>query len=105
MPAFADAGVRLFGGCCGTNLSHIAELNKAISALPQSILDWQGAAGGDEIIASDGRNAFIYDALPEIGRVFEIEEDFAFEIEDFEFGRGEIPGIAVRNEDCVELLE
>jgi len=40
MPAFAEAGVRIFGGCCGTTPAFIAETKKALSGItpaPQSV--------------------------------------------------------------------
>ena len=34
---FAAAGVRIFGGCCGTTPAHIAALRAALDALPETL--------------------------------------------------------------------
>ena len=33
VPAFAQAGVRIFGGCCGTDAAHIAALGQAVAGV------------------------------------------------------------------------
>ena len=35
--AFADCGVRIFGGCCGTDRRHISALAKAMESVPETL--------------------------------------------------------------------
>ena len=57
VPALAQAGVRIFGGCCGTTPAHIAAVKAAVDALPPL----PRPAGPDRRCLATERDAFVFD--------------------------------------------
>ncbi|MFD2333055.1 bifunctional homocysteine S-methyltransferase/methylenetetrahydrofolate reductase [Cohnella sp. GCM10020058] len=53
--AFADNGVRLFGGCCGTTPEHIAEIAAALRGYAPSLAESLRPATAAEIIVAPSR--------------------------------------------------
>lgn len=100
---FARAGVRLFGGCCGTEEKHIARLKEELQKLPNEILSIEYPRE-EKILAANEKKAFIYDTLPETGEVFEIGESFADDITDAEPDEKRIPVIKIGSEQDVEIF-
>ena len=61
-PAFAEAGVSLFGGCCGTTPEHIAEVSTALKRIcPAPAFLQDGGASGERksVLLSSAREALV----------------------------------------------
>lgn len=79
--ALAEAGVRLFGGCCGTDPDYIAALKKELDAIDFAALP--GVEKVRPVIALAGeREAYFFDADVEI-KPIACDEDMGDESEDF----------------------
>lgn len=57
VPELAQAGVRVFGGCCGTTPEHIAALSQAVHGLD---MNWSVAEMPVELCAATERDAFFF---------------------------------------------
>jgi len=99
----AEAGVRLFGGCCGSDERHIAALRAAISAIDFSRLP-APEQDPDRILCASEREAFFLSPTVDVGEEIVCGPDFAEDILDAEENMGVVK-VLVRDEDDLEIFE
>lgn len=74
-----EAGVGLFGGCCGTDESHIAALK---AKLDGKVVKAPCSEYADAIVLATEREAFVFDEEIEFSDVLELTEDFAEDVDE-----------------------
>ena len=77
---FADCGVRIFGGCCGTDRRHIEALAQALKTVPDQI----AAASDSGLYCATERELFPVDADTDFGENIEASEFLADDLMDAE---------------------
>ncbi len=92
VPALAAAGVRIFGGCCGTDETHIAALKQAVDAIDFSALNAPTRADGR--FCATERSLIELADDPELSDVFECGDDLE---DDFMDAEEEIVRVAVES--------
>ena len=85
VPELAAAGVKLFGGCCGTDSTHIAALSEAVKGLE---LQPERPEYQDKLPCATEKQAFFLDADVELGSCVrcgdELEDELADALEEDE---------------------
>lgn len=98
IPALAEAGVKLFGGCCGTDSAHIAAIRDVVKNLPMADISPEKQ---DMLPCATEKQAFFLDPGVELGEAVvcsdELEDDLADALEEDD----EVISIAI--EDIREL--
>lgn len=78
IPAYAEAGVCLFGGCCGTDASYIRAIRDAVSGLNMRTPD---PAVTDKLVCATEKKVFEIDPSASCGRILEADDGLADAIE------------------------
>ena len=96
IPALADAGVNIFGACCGSDESFIAEIKKALCGV--CVKD-PSPSYSDMLPCASEKDVFMLDPAEEISQVFACDD----ELEDnlCELDEGELFGIEIVSKEDV----
>ncbi|MBQ8075786.1 MAG: homocysteine S-methyltransferase family protein [Oscillospiraceae bacterium] len=94
VPALAEAGVSIFGGCCGTDEAYIAALNKALSAVTAKATT---RAPSDLLPCATERDVFLLPPDAAYSEVFSCDEDLEDALTEAE--KGELIAIAIETEE------
>lgn len=97
IPAFAKAGVMVYGGCCGTTKAHIAALSEAVSGLSMTPPKHDTAGC---IPLTTEKDAFILPADSRVGMIAEKGADLADFFDSAE-GNGQIIGVRIDDGDTL----
>ena len=96
VPELAAAGVKLFGGCCGTDENHIAALSKALEGLPMADICPENQ---DRLPCATEKSAFFLDADVELGQCVTCSDELEDELCDALEEDGEVISIAIDDMD------
>lgn len=99
VPVLAEAGVRIFGGCCGTDETHIAALRAAVDALDFDAIAPVAPAGGR--FAATEREVIALSDDAEMSDIFECGDDLEDDLMDAE---EDIVRVAVESMDDAEIF-
>lgn len=90
----AEAGVQIFGGCCGTEAGHIAALKEALENVPMQPPAPEHAAS---LPCATGKETFMLDPAAEHGRVLECGDRLEEELEEA-LEEAETVAVCIRSE-------
>ena len=97
----AEAGVRIFGGCCGTTAEHIRALKRGTALLqPAAILTQRT----DLLPAATEKEVFWLDPTAEIGEVISCSEDLEEDLLDAMDEDTPVIALSIRGEEDLELF-
>ena len=97
----AEAGVRIFGGCCGTTAEHIRALKTGTTMLqPAPILPQQT----NLLPAATEKEVFWLDPATEIGEVISCSEDLEEDLMDAMEEDTPVIALSIRGEEDLELF-
>lgn len=96
IPALAEAGVSIFGACCGSDESFIAEIKSALCGI---CVKEPAPAYSDMLPCASEKDVFMLDPAEEISQVFACDD----ELEDnlCELDEGELFGIEINSKEDV----
>ena len=98
VPEMIKSGVKVFGGCCGTDATHI----KALSEVLKDVRLEDTAAGDSEFLSTE-RHVFSLEELTAPERFIQCREDLEDDAADFD--EDEMIGIDLDNDPDLEELE
>ena len=96
VPALAQAGVGIFGGCCGTTPAHIAALKQALAAVELP----EGPVGKAPVACTTERAVFVLTGDEPLTDVLPCTEDFSEDAMEAE--EDEILRVAVDSDEALE---
>ena len=97
----AEAGVRIFGGCCGTTAEHIAALKTGTALLQPAPIRPQST---DRLPAATEQELFWLDPRVEIGEVIDCSEDLEEDLMDAMDEDAPIIALSIREAEDLELF-
>ena len=97
----AEAGVRIFGGCCGTTAEHIAALKTGTALLQPASIRPQST---DRLPAATEQELFWLDPKVEIGEVIDCSEDLEEDLMDAMDEDAPIVALSIRETEDLELF-
>ena len=97
IPAYTEAGVRLFGGCCGTDASYIRAIRGSVRGLA---MDAPHPDITDKLVCATEKKVFEIDPSASCGRILEADAGLADAIE--QENAGSAPFISVRLRDMAD---
>ena len=97
----AEAGVRIFGGCCGTTAEHIAALKTGTALLQPAPTRPQSTDG---LPAATEQELFWLDPKVEIGEVIDCSEDLEEDLMDAMDEDGPMIALSIREAEDLELF-
>lgn len=100
VPQLAEAGVCIFGGCCGTRKEHIAALKKALENVPMRVPE--PPADGLLPLATE-KNAFRLPPDTDISHILPVTPDLADVLEN-DTDESPVTALRITSWDDVELL-
>ena len=97
----AEAGVRIFGGCCGTTAEHIAALKTGTALLQPASIRPQST---DRLPAATEQELFWLDPKVEIGEVIDCSEDLEEDLMDAMDEDAPMIALSIREAEDLELF-
>ena len=97
----AEAGVRIFGGCCGTTAEHIAALKTGTALLQPAPIRPQST---DRLPAATEQELFWLDPKVEIGEVIDCSEDLEEDLMDAMDEDAPMIALSIREAEDLELF-
>ena len=97
----AEAGVRIFGGCCGTTAAHVAALKTGTALLQPAPTRPQSTDG---LPAATEQELFWLDPKVEIGEVIDCSEDLEEDLMDAMDEDAPIVALSIRKTEDLELF-
>ena len=101
IPEYAEAGVCLFGGCCGTDASYIRAIHDSVSK--QSI-NMPNPSVTDKLVCATEKKVFEIDPSASCGRILEADDNLADAIEQENAGSAPFITVRLRNLTDAERL-
>lgn len=101
VPELAEAGVRIFGGCCGTEPEHIKALSRAVKSLE---FDWGTHSIAADLFASTGRITMPIDKMQNFSEPIVCNEDLEDELSDASDEKYDAVRIVFENEEDVDAF-
>ena len=102
VPAMAEAGVMIYGGCCGTDPRFISALKTKLQDVPMTFPTRKIA---DVLPAASEKNVYLLDPAAEVGEALTCTEDLEDDIMDACDEEGEILTIAIESEEDIDFFK
>ena len=102
VPSFAETGVMIFGGCCGTDPSHIRAISKALHGVPM-VKPQPAERLRGRIVAATEKDVFELDPEIRVSRVLDCDRDLEDRID--EAMEDPSPVVAIRIGSAADLDE
>lgn len=99
--AFADAGVCIFGGCCGTSPDHISAVKAKLADIN---LNLPSPKHRDKLPVASEKNIFMLNPDVTCSRVLDCDVNLSECLEDMDDLQSQVLGIKLKDDSCLDDL-